>query len=375
MIPVRTVTQGMQSRIPVDKDRGVCSAVSDSGTGGDTHRGSGMQVAGSPRQTGKAVRPAAPGRPPGIPSWRRVLATTISLWLSRRLSSIRRPLVFLVISVLVLGAAVVLVVRLTATPAQVTRAVSPARPHQARPAPVTGPSAVAASVRAQAAAWVAGQLSRDETIGCDPAMCAALGAHGVTASRLLALGPTVSASGADVIAAPASARLPDAPVLLASFGSGASRIEIRAAAPGGAAAYQQALAADLAARRSAGAQLLHSQRLQIGATGAAQLRAGEVDSRLLIMLAMLASQHVWQVAGFGDASPGVPPAAAPFRQVILTNSDGRALTAALALVNAQRAPYQPARAAIVRLADGQQGLLIDFAAPGPLGLLTGGASG
>jgi len=71
----------------------------------------------------------------------------------------------------------------------------------------------------------------------------------------------------------------------------------------------------------------------------------------------------------------VPAAAAPFRQVILTNSDGRALTAALALVNAQRAPYQPARAAIVPLAGGQQGLLIDFAAPGPLGLLTGGASG
>jgi len=374
MIPVRTVTQGMQTRIPVDKDRGVCSAVSDSGTGGDTQRGSGMQVAGSPRQTGKAVGPAAPRTPPGVPSWRRVLATTISLWLSRRLSRIRRPLVFLVISVLVLGAAVVLAVRLTATPAQVTRAASPARPHQARPAAVTGPSAVAASVRAQAAAWVAGQLSRDETIGCDPAMCAALSTHGVAASRLLPLGP--AGGGADVIAGPASAGpARGAPVLLASFGSGASQIEIRAAAPGGAAAYQRALAADLAARRSAGAQLLHSQRLRTGAAGAAQLRAGAVDSRVLIMLAMLASQHPWQVAGFGGASPGVPAAAAPFRQVILANSDGRALTAALALVNAQRAPYQPARTAIVRLAGGRPGLLIDFAAPGPLGLLTGGASG
>jgi hypothetical protein len=344
-----------------------------------------MQVAGSPRQTGKAVRPAAPRTPPGVPSWRRVLATTISLWLSRRLPRIRRPLVFLVISVLVLGAAVVLVVRLTARPAQVTRAASPARPHRtlqhpARPAAVSGPAAVAASVRTQAAAWVAGQLSRDETIGCDPAMCAALSAHGVAASRLLPLGPAGSA-GTDVIAVPAPAApaapaaTRGAPVLLASFGSGASQIEIRGAAPGGAAAYQQALAADLAARRSAGAQLLHSRRLQITAPGTAQLRAGAVDSRLLIMLAMLASQHPWQVAGFGDASPGVPSAAAPFRQVILTSSDGRALTAALALVSAQRAPYQPARATIVRLAGGQRGLLIDFAAPGPLGLLTGGASG
>jgi hypothetical protein len=337
-----------------------------------------MQFTGSPRQTGKAVRPAASRTPPGVPSWGRVLVTTISLWVSRRLSRLRRPLVFLVIAVLALGAAAVIVVRLTSTPARVARAASPARPHQVRPAvssATTRSAAIAASVRAQAAAWVAGQLGSDETIGCDPAMCAALGAHGVTASRLLALGPTVPASGADVIAAPASARLPDAPVLLASFGSGASRIDIRAAAPGGSAAYQQALAADLTARRSAGAQLLHSRSLQIAGPGATQLQAGEVDSRLLIMLAMLASQHPWRVAGFGDASPGVPSAAAPFRQVILTSADGRSLAAALAVVRAQRAPYQPARAAIVRLAGGQAGLVIDFTAPSPLGLLTGGASG
>jgi hypothetical protein len=332
-----------------------------------------MQVAGSPRQTGKAVRSAAQRTPPGDPSWGRVLATTISLWVSRRLSRLRRPVLFLVISALVLGAAAVLVIPLTRTSLRVGRVASLSPPHQARPAAVTGPAAVAASVRAQAAAWVAGQLSSDETIGCDPGMCTALSAHGVTTSRLVPLGP--SASGADVTAAAASARPQDAPVLLASFGSGTSRIEIRAAAPGGAAAYQHALAADLAARRSAGAQLLSSRRLQVAAPEAAHLRAGEVDSRLLIMLAMLASQHPWRVAGFGDASPAVPPTAAPFRQVILTGADGRTLTAALALVQAQRAPYQPARAAIVRLAGGQAGLLIDFAAPSPLGLLTGGASG
>jgi hypothetical protein len=59
-------------------------------------------------------------------------------------------------------------------------------------------------------------------------------------------------------------------------------------------------------------------------------------------------------------------------------------------VRAQRAPYQPAQAAIVRLpggpaapqsqlaqgqlAQGQWALRIDFAAPSPPGLLTGGAS-
>ena len=53
----------------------------------------------------------------------------------------------------------------------------------------------------------------------------------------------------------------DAPTLLASFGSGASLIEVRAVSPGGAAAYQATLRSDLADRRSVGAQLMHSRIL------------------------------------------------------------------------------------------------------------------
>ena len=332
-----------------------------------------MQVAGSPRQAGEAVRSAAPRTPPRVPSWGRVLATTIGLWASRRLRGVRRPLLLLVIGALVLSAAAVGAVRLAGASPRPARAASPGRPHQVLPAGAAAAAAVASSVRAQAAAWVAGQVSGDETIGCNPLMCAALRAHGVAASRLLPAGS--GTPGADVIVASAPARPQDAPVLLASFGSGASLIEVRATAPGGAAAYQPALAADLAARRSAGAQLLHSRRLEAGAQGARQLQAGEVDSRLLIMLTMLASLHPWRVIAFADASPGVPLAAAPFRQVIIASTDGRALGAALALVRAQHGPYQPVQATTVRLAGGQQGLLIDFAAPSPLGMLTGGAPG
>ena len=50
------------------------------------------------------------------------------------------------------------------------------------------------------------------------------------------------------------------------------------------------------------------------------------------------------------------------------------LAAALGVVRAQQVPYQPAQVSTVRLADGQAGLRIDFAAPSPLGLLTGSAS-
>ena len=104
-----------------------------------------------------------------------------------------------------------------------------------------------------------------------------------------------------------------------------------------------------------------------------------MDSRLLIMLAMLASQHHWRVVAFGGASPGVAVVQAPFRQVIITGPDAADLAASLAMVRAQNAPYQPAQAAIVRLPGGpgvprgQLALRIDVAAPSPLGLLTGGA--
>src|ERR1700722_7767896 len=46
-----------------------------------------------------------------------------------------------------------------------------------------------AAVRAQAAAWVAGQVSTDVTVSCDAVMCAALQAHGFPASNLVVLGP------------------------------------------------------------------------------------------------------------------------------------------------------------------------------------------
>ena len=294
----------------------------------------------------------------------------------------------LIICVLAVGAAAVGVVQLTSTSSRPARVSSPARPHQVRPrrsAAAAGSAEAAASVRSQAAAWIAGQLSSVGAIGCDPLMCAALAAHGVAASRLLPLGPAASSvPGADVIATSPRSRAglsQEAPALLASFGSGGSLIEVRASSPGGPASYQAALAGDVAARRSAGAQLLHSRRIEAGAQGTGQIQAGQVDSRLLIMLAVLASQRSWRVIGFGDASPGVPLTEAPFRQVIISAAGGGAggaggagvLAAALALLHAQRAPYQVAQVATVHLADGQAGLRIDFAAPSPLGLLTSGA--
>jgi hypothetical protein len=337
------------------------------------------------------------------------VATTVSLWLSRRMpraradrrrrGGLRRPSwhlsrraargLRLATLVLALAAVAVTVLRFTGTSTATARSSSPGRVHPARAAAVQAQAARVQAARVQAAAWIAGQVSSDEIIGCDPAMCAALQALGVAAGRLRPVGPaTAGLTGlpdAGVIVASPLVRSKFgsqlsgyAPALLASFGSGASLIDVRAAFPGGAAAYDSAVKADAAARKSAGAQLLRSQRIMVSPQGAAQLRAGEVDSRLLVMLAALASLQRLRVVAFGDASSGaqVPSADLPLREVTITSAGGRggaaALAPVLAMVRAQRATYQPAFASIVDSAAGRSELLIEFAAPSPLGLLTGG---
>jgi hypothetical protein len=349
-------------------------------------------------QATETVRSAVPQARPGVPSWGPVLATTVRLWATRRWPRLRRSRRAWLVAICALAAGVlgtvaaITVVQLTGTPSGQAAASGrgarvPASGRAGQSPLARGgsgrSSGAAATARAQAAAWVVGQVGGEETIACDPAMCTALGAHGVAPSRLLLLAPSASgAPGADIVAASPSAHTwlsADAPTLLASVGSGASRIEVRAVWIGGAAAYQKAFRSDLADRRSASTQLMHSRRIEVSAQGAGQLATGEVDARLLVLLAVLASQHSWRVIAFGEASPGVPPTEAPYRQVIVAAADGgggtAGLTAALAFLRAQHGPYQPAQVTTVRLADGPPGLRIDFAAPSPLGLLAGSIPG
>ena len=204
-------------------------------------------------------------------------------------------------------------------------------------------------------------------VACYPGMCAALQEKGVAAGRLMPLrSAAASPLGASVLVTSRSAggQLADryAPALIASFGSGGNRVEVRAVEPGGASAYQAALRADLAARRAAGSELLRNSHIRFTGTGAVQLRAGQVDTRLLATLVALASQYSFGVSAFGDAAPGAPVL---FRAVTIIGI-GRGLPAALAMVRAQIPPYLAAHAA----AAGQTGLSIEFAAPSPLGLLS-----
>jgi len=301
------------------------------------------------------------------PSWGRVLATTVKLWVlrARGWQAVAVVAAAAVVTAAALAASGVFAG--TAAPAgraRVTGATSPAKA-------VTRPTAPPAGVAQTAvAAWIAGQLSSDAIIACDPAMCAALQARGITAGRLMPLKPgSPNPQGATVVvtSAPADGQVAAyAPAVIASFGSGSTRIDVRAAEPGGAASYEAAQRADLAARMSAGSQLLRNNRIHFTPQDAVQLRAGEVDARLLATLAALSSQYSFTVTAFGDASPGV---AALYRAVTITG-DGKngaaGLGPALALIRAQVPPYLPAQASIVSPAT----LVIEFAAPSLMGLLT-----
>jgi hypothetical protein len=329
------------------------------------------------------------------PSWGKVLATTISLWGSRRLRRIgigrqtagpsqgepapgsgglstHRWRV----GALVLGAAVLALVGLVVSGA-LSNGGSAARPAAAASGSGTSSVSAAAAVRDKAAAWVAQQVSGADIVACDPAVCSQLQAHGLPAGRLLPLQPGASPFGADVIVASPSVRsefgsqLTEeyAPALIASFGSGPARVDVRAIASLGGAAYRAAEAADVAARKAAGAQLLHNPRFHAAARAASQMTAGQVDSRLLVTLASLAAQRGVSVTSFGDTGPGAPVL---YRQVTLGSPGGEVtdLTADLDQVRTQRNPYLPASAIIVHLG-AQAQLSIGFGAPSLPGLLSG----
>jgi len=320
-----------------------------------------------PGTAGTVPSVATPNKPPAAePSWGRVLATTLRLWLPRQVTVRRWRTVGVVAAaaVVTIGAlALSGVFSGTTAPAARARAAGPPSPARAtaRPSPARPVVAQPSPVQAAAAAWIAGQLSSSAIIGCDPVLCTALQARGVTAARLMPLTPGAPAPhGATVVVTSDPAATQYAPAVLASFGSGATQIDVRAMEPGGAAAYQTALRADQAVRTSAGSQLLRNKRIHFTAADAAELRAGQVDARLLAMLATLAYQYSFTVTAFGDAAPGV---AALYRQASITAA-GKDLTAALALLQAQVPPFLPARAQIANAT-----LVIEYDAPSPMGLL------
>ncbi len=281
-----------------------------------------------------------------------------------------------------LSAAVLIVGGLVAFTLAKHSATATSREGGGGPQATTDTAGSESAIRDHAAGWVAGQVSRAAVVSCDPAMCRLLMARGFPAGDLHALTPgTASPLGSDlIVATPAirdqfGSRLSStySPAVIASFGSGDLRIDIRAIAPHGPSAFRAALQADVRARKASGAQLLDSNRITVSDTARGQLSVGQVDSRLLITIAGMAALHPVYIVAFGDSGPGAGPGS-PLRSVDLSQGASRGESPAnvrslVAFLRAQNAPYHPARTEQVRLAGGLTVLRVEFAAPSPLGLL------
>jgi hypothetical protein len=248
-------------------------------------------------------------------------------------------------------------------------------------------AADAAAARSNAASWVAAQVSRSTMVSCDPVMCRAIASRGFPSAYLDEVLPGkiyIWASG--VVVATAAVRRDFhgtlsssyAPGIIASFGSGASQVDVRVVDPGGSASYKAAVSADLQARKVTGAQLANNPGIDASVVARRQLRAGRVDSRVMTILAGLAATHPLLVLAFGDSGPGAG-ATSPLRSVELALASqvagaGRpgSRQEIMAVLDAQQAPFHPARIALIRLADGRAAVRVEFTAPSPLGLLASG---
>ena len=311
----------------------------------------------------------------GNPSWATVAVTTVRLWRQRHSHQNRRRrqrgvLVLSAVAAMGLGALITLAFTHQGEQAQ---KASSAQPTELAP---STPSAlqIASANRDQAAAWIAQQVLPSVLIGCDPLMCQALEAANVSASRLSVVQPSApDPLGVEVIVAtPAlqsqfGPRLATvyAPLVLASFGSGVQRIDIRYLPPGGTAAFDASLAAAKRSRIQAGQQLLSNKHVQASAQARGALLAGDVDPRLLITLGLLAHEIPVQLVLFDDPSPGAS-SAVPLRGAEIGASASAGLSAITAFL-AQQTTYQPSQYHEVRIA-GAQVVTVQYDAPGPLGL-------
>jgi hypothetical protein len=239
--------------------------------------------------------------------------------------------------------------------------------------PISPVRAVAAN-RARAAAWIAQQVSRSVIVSCDPEMCGQVQKRGFPAAGLMTLPPTAAdplGSGV-VVATPAvrnqfGARLATvyAPQVIAGFGAGAERVDVRAVAPDGAAAFKSQLVSEHAYLVSAGSQLVRNKNIQASSAARAALLAGRVDSRISAALSVLAAEMPIRLAAIDDLPPGAS-SAVPLRGAEIGAASPAALSAILAFLHAQQAPYRPAAAAITRGASGQPQVTVRFDALGPM---------
>jgi hypothetical protein len=235
---------------------------------------------------------------------------------------------------------------------------------------------VAVADRQQAASWIAREVGTNIVVACDSEMCNGLQKSGLAAARLMELRPSApDPLGAQlVVATPVirnqfGTRLATvyAPLVIASFGSGPERVDVRYIAPDGSAAFESQLATQRKNRIAAGQQLLTNKHVQASPAAGKALLAGQVDPRLLVTLSTLAALMPLHLVAFDDPSPGAS-SEVPLRGAELGAAASAGLPAMVAFFNAQQNQYAPAVARITQTTSGQSVVTVRYDAPGPMGL-------
>jgi hypothetical protein len=318
---------------------------------------------------GQELQPRAPGRVSRAdPSWPTVASTTVRLWFDRhyRRRAGHRRLVMVVsaLAAMALGAGVTL--------AFTQHDGGTVRAGKHSPDAIQ----VAAADRQQAAGWITREVATDIVVACDLEMCNQLQKSGFPGARLMQLQPTSpDPLGAQlVVATPVvrnqfGTRLASvyAPLVIASFGSGAERVDVRYIAPDGSTSFEGQLATDRKNRVAAGEQLVANNHVQASADARKALLAGQVDPRLLVTLGTLAGLMPIQLVAFDDPSPGAS-SDVPLRGAELGAAAATGLSAMVAFYTAQQDQYAPTVATITQTASGQRVVTVRYDAPGPMGL-------
>jgi hypothetical protein len=305
------------------------------------------------------------------PSWPTVTRTTARLWLDRhyRRRAGRRRLVLLLSALLAMAFGAGLTLAFT----------QPG--HGTATAPVSATSSanalqLAAAARQQTSAWIDRDVASNIVVGCDLEMCNELQKSGFPAARLLPLQPSApDPLGAQVVVATPvirnqfGTRLASvyAPLVIASFGSGAERVDVRYIAPDGSKAFEAQLATDRRNRMAAGRQLLTNKHVQASASARQQLVAGQVDPRLLVTLSTLAALMPLKLIAFENLSPGASTDVL-VRGVEIGAAAPAGLSAMVAFMRAQQGEFAPAVARITQDAGGRHVFIVRYDAPGPMGL-------
>lgn len=318
---------------------------------------------------GQELQRRSTGVPDRQPSWPAVAHTTARLWLERHYiittrRGQRRRLVFAVCALVAMGFG-----------AGVTLAFTGVGQ------PVTGHGGSAATPKTQleqwadnrqaAVSWIRAQMGSAIEVGCDPEMCKAMADGGVPASSLYPVPPSApDPLGGDVVVATPvirsqfGTRLKSvyAPLVIASFGTGVEQIQVLSIPYQGSKAFEAQLPRYRAERITGGQELLTNTRIKPSDVAKGELLAGQVDPRLLTLLAALVRVSPLQLISFVDSSPGVGNSV-PLRgaKVGIPSAD---LPTVLKFLNAQQTLFRPT--VQTKVAGGQTAVVVWFGAPAPM---------